>query len=248
MESNGDYEITFDISSITLPTDCGNNLMYRIYNGYTDMNSLSKTGSQSCSDVGIGNFYDPTVTCAPDSDATDYCNSDGELCQDSSYSYACDVVNDRYLCAPGDLSGKYGLFDISSGATTFNTAGNDEIMIDLGLLDDKSAVLQCMNTLEVVACAQFRDYDANNPQCVTACANDPCDCSEATNCNICHIGQGCSQCEPFYFQKDLGSQCEDCQTIFGSNCLHCGNQQGCQQCAQDFFRVYDTNCGLYYCL
>merc|ERR1712154_502858 len=42
-----------------------------------------------------------------DFSGSEHCNGT-ELCSDSDYEYTCDYDDDRYSCAPGDLSGKFG--------------------------------------------------------------------------------------------------------------------------------------------
>merc|ERR1712083_982373 len=64
-----------------------------------------------CADA-VGGFYDPTHQCPPFS-GSQYC-TDGKLCGDPSYEYDCDFDNDRYSCAPGDFSGKFGTLDLHS--------------------------------------------------------------------------------------------------------------------------------------
>merc|ERR1712130_900374 len=54
----------------------------------------------------VGDFWDPTHQC-PDFSGSEFCNGT-LLCGDDGYSYDCDYENDRYSCAPGDFSGKFG--------------------------------------------------------------------------------------------------------------------------------------------
>lgn len=82
---------------------------------------------------------------------------------------------------------------------------------------------------------------------VNECTSNPCGCSEVENCKICHNGQGCSQCDQYHFRTENGGSCFHCQTVFGDNCVHCGDFQGCQQCVQGVQRLYDSDCGLWYC-
>ena len=70
----------------------------------------SATGTD-CDDY-VGDFWDPTHQCMNFS-SSPYCYGD-DLCDDSGYSYDCDWDNDRYSCAPGDLSGKFGTMPNSS--------------------------------------------------------------------------------------------------------------------------------------
>ena len=88
--------------------------------------------------------------------------------------------------------------------------------------------------------------EPEEPPCgVEECLNDPCDCSELSNCQVCHAN-GCNQCNQGYFKKDYNFKCEQCQEVFGDDCMHCTDFQGCQQCRTGT-RTYDPDCGLYYC-
>ena len=151
--TNGGY---FNLSSYDIPSDCGD-LLYRIYDDW-DSSMIYLSGHDNCS-AAVGYFYDPTVSCAYDS-GNIYCTTLNMtyLCDDTSYSYECDYsqAETRFLCAPGDLSGKFGALDSSASSVQF--IENDEFMIDLDLLDgSKSLVLQCEDTYEIIACGQFMD-------------------------------------------------------------------------------------------
>ena len=157
------YEMAYDgtnvgyfwPSSYDIPSGCGN-LLYRIFDSW-DSNMLYLSGHSNCS-AAVGYFYDPTISCAPESGSI-YCTDMMSLCNDSSYSYECDYsqAETRFLCAPGDLSGKFG--SLNSSASYVEFTENDDFMIDLNLLDgNKSLVLQCENTYEIIACGQFMNY------------------------------------------------------------------------------------------
>merc|ERR1711971_159030 len=71
-----------------------------------------------CADA-VGAFYDPTHQC-PSFSNSEYC-TDGKLCMDPDYSYECDFAADRYSCAPGDISGKFGQIDPAETFTLSET-------------------------------------------------------------------------------------------------------------------------------
>ena len=154
----GKYEIVIDLASLTIPGNCGNEILYRIYDTW-DSNS-------NCADE-IGNFYDPTITCVENSDmdAKGYCTG-SYLCNDDEYEYDCDYsgdVENRFQCAPGDLSGKYGSIDISSSSNFFlNMSGYDPLMIAIEQLEGKSVALLCGDDRSMIlACAGFTNYTAD---------------------------------------------------------------------------------------
>lgn len=70
---------------------------------------------------------------------------------------------------------------------------------------------------------------------------------EAENCNVCVDGEGCQECFDGYFKIDDGTQCSDCQYVFGQSCINCIDGQGCQRCDDDTIRTYNQEYGLYYC-
>ena len=74
-----------------------------------------------CADY-VGDFYDPTHQC-PSFSGSEYCYNSSYLCNDTSYAYDCDFDNDRYSCAPGDFSGKFGM--IPNTTSRFTYFGHD---------------------------------------------------------------------------------------------------------------------------
>merc|ERR1712109_419935 len=77
--------------------DC-DELYYGIFGvGYSALDGYA-TG-EDCESY-VGDFWDPTHQC-PDFSGSEFCNGT-LLCGDNDYS------NDRYSCAPGDFSGKFG--------------------------------------------------------------------------------------------------------------------------------------------
>ena len=109
------------------------------------------------------NFYDVSVSCLDESDSV-FCFNDNQLCGMSSLSKSfltCDYLNNinRYNCAPGDLSGKFGEFIIDPHGSKLQTYEIvdyiDDLMIDLSLIDKHFGVLQCKNTLEIIQSGLF---------------------------------------------------------------------------------------------
>merc|ERR1712154_758245 len=122
-------------------------------------------GSSVDCDSVIGDAYDPTNSCV-DFSGSSYCTA-GVLCNgngDSSYSYACDFAADRYSCAPGDISGKFGMLTAPGTDILEVTATEDSSLIPLteGLIG-KVMALYCpyseSSTLKVFACAPIEEED-----------------------------------------------------------------------------------------
>jgi len=152
LSNDGTYSIDVGLSGLTLPTGCGD-LLVRIYNDWTL--TTDNYATSEC-DSYIGDFYDPTVTCAYGSD-NEFC-FDNNLCNVTNYNYTCDFneYGDRFLCAPGDLTGKYGSISSTGDGTLI---GYDPLMIDLSQLADLSVAVQCSETWETVACGSFQQYN-----------------------------------------------------------------------------------------
>ena len=114
----------------------------------------------ACADY-VGDFYDPTHQCPPFSGSA-YCWGTDYLCNDTDYEYDCDFDNNRYSCAPGDLSGKLGTIEDSSD---FYVESNDTNML-FPRTDDmigKMFAIYCGdNTVGItyLACAPF--YNATS--------------------------------------------------------------------------------------
>ncbi len=113
-----------------------------------------------CDDY-VGDFYDPTHQC-PDFSGSAYCNS-SMLCNDDGYMYDCDWDNDRFSCAPGDLSGKFGSMNASGGITAFGLAMTSDasmgtLIPPLDDIQDMVFVAYCGSNSEGItnfACAPF---------------------------------------------------------------------------------------------
>jgi len=150
LNDDGTYEVSVDLSRLMTSLPCVN-ISYRIYNTWLGDDS-SYVGNTKCSYI-VGKVYDPTVSCLDNSDS-EFCNGT-ILCNDTSYSYNCSSMNDRYYCSPSDLSGKYGNLETRGTIDTFSFKGTDELMIPLFLTEGKSVVLECSDYSTKIACAKF---------------------------------------------------------------------------------------------
>ena len=144
LANNGSYMVSIDTSSYTCSGT--QSLRYRIYEQFDDE-------AESCSEA-VGSLYDPTVSCAYDSNS-EFCTN-WHVCNDTDYEYSCDFENYPYLCAVSDLSGKYGEIEISGN--TEMISGVDQIMVDLSLLTDKSLVIQCSDDYSILDCVAFEEF------------------------------------------------------------------------------------------
>ena len=126
----------------------------------------------ACADY-VGDFYDPTHQCPPFS-GSEYCYGSDYLCNDTDYAYDCDFDNNRYSCAPGDLSGKFGT--IPNGTSWFYKTNNVTDMYYNDLLprtDDligKMFVIYCGNNTEGISyltCAPLQEMDTVNTTTTT---------------------------------------------------------------------------------
>merc|ERR1719216_611699 len=106
MYPSGDISMELHAHGVNENTGC-DEWSYGIFEAATDLD-LPAVGDLCATYV--GDFYDPTHQCPPFS-GSEYCYGTDYLCNDTSYDYDCDFVNDRYSCAPGDLSGKFGKMD-----------------------------------------------------------------------------------------------------------------------------------------
>jgi len=105
----------------------------------------------------VGDFWDPTHQC-PDFSGSEFC-TDGLLCDDDDYSYDCDFENDRYSCAPGDFSGKFGsITDASS--FKIDVADRGSLIPSTNDLFGRMFVVYCGNDtagITYVACSTIDD-------------------------------------------------------------------------------------------
>eukprot|EP00486_Rosalina_sp_Unknown_P002522 CAMPEP_0201567358 /NCGR_PEP_ID=MMETSP0190_2-20130828/7849_1 /ASSEMBLY_ACC=CAM_ASM_000263 /TAXON_ID=37353 /ORGANISM="Rosalina sp." /LENGTH=406 /DNA_ID=CAMNT_0047987263 /DNA_START=69 /DNA_END=1289 /DNA_ORIENTATION=+ len=109
---------------------------------------------------GVGQQYDPTDQCLPWSNS-EYCTA-GELCDDSGYVYSCDFTNQRYSCAPGDLSGKMGEL-IGTSAVYSKTLDGNTLIPPTDTLIGKVIGINCgyssSNDIKFVACGIIEEYE-----------------------------------------------------------------------------------------
>jgi len=99
---NGYLSIDLDWHDLDDTSGC-TEYFYGIFDAKSSMSSAKYLAD--CNDY-VGDFWDPTHQC-PSFSGSVHCDS-GYLCDDDEYEYHCDFDNDRYSCAPGDFSGKFG--------------------------------------------------------------------------------------------------------------------------------------------
>jgi len=107
MDPNGNLSMVIDASDITDNTGCSE-WSYGIFEAGDSVLAGSAVG-EDCESY-VGDFWDPTHQCPPFS-GSEYCWGTDYLCNDTHYAYDCHFDYDRYSCAPGDLSGKFGTMD-----------------------------------------------------------------------------------------------------------------------------------------
>merc|ERR1719336_1501823 len=152
-----------DVDSSSIPSDCNGVYKYGVFEAGSSTLSSSAVG-EDCDDT-VGDFYDPTHQC-PDFSGSEYC-TDGDLCGDSGYTYSCDFDEDRYSCAPGDLSGKFG--ETTYGATEFSLSesGPGTLIPEMGALEDLIFALYCGDDDDdaptFLACAPLNDAATTTP-------------------------------------------------------------------------------------
>ena len=123
-------------------------------------------------DDNVGAFYDPTHQCPPWS-GSEYC-TDGMLCEDVDYMYDCDFENDRYSCAPGDLSGKFGSIT-NAGTENFLISQTDPGTLSplIADLNGKVMAIYCAKAdqadLAVFACTHINTYTTTEPESSSTC-------------------------------------------------------------------------------
>eukprot|EP00486_Rosalina_sp_Unknown_P013070 CAMPEP_0201584980 /NCGR_PEP_ID=MMETSP0190_2-20130828/116986_1 /ASSEMBLY_ACC=CAM_ASM_000263 /TAXON_ID=37353 /ORGANISM="Rosalina sp." /LENGTH=429 /DNA_ID=CAMNT_0048030047 /DNA_START=40 /DNA_END=1329 /DNA_ORIENTATION=- len=138
---------------------------YSIFNAKSGgtLDEESSINGAECLDS-IGSQYDPTRQCLPWS-MDENCMNGTKLCGDPSYEYECIYATGyRYNCAPGDLSGKYGVLEPSAlkqidddGATLLPPTDS---------LIGKIMVIHCskddVEDLEALSCAMIQEYNTMN--------------------------------------------------------------------------------------
>jgi len=107
MYPNGDFSMVINASKITDSTGCSE-WSYGIFEAGDSVLAGSAVG-EDCESY-VGDFWDPTHQCPPFSGSW-FCWGTDYLCNDTHYAYDCDFDHERYSCAPGDLSGKFGTMD-----------------------------------------------------------------------------------------------------------------------------------------
>merc|ERR1712039_931468 len=165
---NGDVIGTLDVmelySNMAEVSDACDQLAYGIFEpGYTALTE----SSDSCADA-VGKAYDPTDSCV-DFSESELCTN-GVLCNgnsDSAYEYNCDWDADRYSCAPGDLSGKFGLItDPANGEKHVHYESDDSLTPVTDDLVGKVMAIYCpyadSSTPIYLACAPIEELVADD--------------------------------------------------------------------------------------
>ena len=153
------FNATF-LDMMEIPDDCGDNLVFRVYDAWTANNGMIVSYNGTDCDNIVGNYYDPINSCESDSNSelveTGFCNCTDYSCNTSDYFNG---VN-RFGCSPSDLSGKYGALPIDLNFS-INITFTDDLSITNAELEGKSLVIQCQDSYEKVVCAKFVSYNYN---------------------------------------------------------------------------------------
>ena len=110
-----------------------------------------------------GSAWDPTHQCIPWS-GSPHCD-DGKLCGDESYEYECLWDEDRYSCAPGDISGKIGSLPVGGAIDIVvpNIPLLTTLLPETEALTDKVMAIMCTPDGEkrpqFIACAPIEEYE-----------------------------------------------------------------------------------------
>lgn len=165
---NGDVFVDLDVTHKYIPDAMCERLRYGVFEPGNMKLSESNLGG-ACNEY-VGAQYDPTHACLANS-SSPYC-SNGVLCDennDSNYIYNCSFAQDRYSCAPGDLSGKFGLItDPANTPLSVEYIGRDSLIPPTDSLIGKVMVIQCENAgidgynPMHIACAPIEEYGAND--------------------------------------------------------------------------------------
>jgi len=184
-DPSGRIVIHLNGSNFTDTTGCSE-FSYGIFeNGTSSWNWTTTSLLGSDCDAFVGDFWDPTHQCM-DFSGSEYCTGD-YLCNDTSYAYDCDFDNDRYSCAPGDISGKMGLIpkaNLSSSASFMLYYNDSDTLIPrTDAMVGMMFAVYCGNNsagLSTLACAPMVDVSSYSTTTTTAETNDTDTDSETT--------------------------------------------------------------------
>jgi len=159
---NGDVDGDLDASVIYSNSLGCDSLAYGIFE--PGANVLLTESSVEC-DTAVGYAYDPTNSCV-DFSGSPFCDA-GALCDESTASYNCDWDADRYSCAPGDLSGKFGLItDPANGEKHVHYESDDSLTPVTDDLVGKVMAIYCpyadSSTPIYLACAPIEELVADD--------------------------------------------------------------------------------------
>jgi len=156
MSSDGSITMaSFDLDDIDAADTTCTQYKYGLFDTKASLSSYAV--GEDC-ETYVGDFWDPTHQC-PDFSGSEFCTDD-YLCDETAYSYDCDYANDRYSCAPGDFSGKFGVITDSS-AFTIDEDGTDTLMPTTDDMMDYLFVIYCGDNADgitYVACAPIEEY------------------------------------------------------------------------------------------
>jgi hypothetical protein len=153
LSATGEVSIALDWTDITDNTGC-DTFFYGVFEAGSTVLSSSAVGAD-CDDV-VGDFYDPTHQC-PDFSGSAYCTA-GKVCNATAYAYACDWDDNRYSCAPGDFSGKWGDITASANTFTLSESGPGTLIPEMDTLADLIFAVYCgddSTAISYLACAPF---------------------------------------------------------------------------------------------
>jgi len=153
---NGSFAMSVDVTDVLDTTGCSE-WSYGLFSPSADLDGGAMVGDD-CESY-VDGFYDPTHQCMDFSDS-EYCWGSDYLCNETDYSYNCDYDDDRYSCAPGDFSGKFGKMQ----STVFEVAedGPDTLIPKTDDMVGYVFVIYCGDNdddISYLACAEITEYD-----------------------------------------------------------------------------------------
>jgi len=162
----GEVKIVLDATATYTDssTDGCENFEYGVFEAGSVTLDASALGAD-CDDA-VGDFYDPTHQC-PSFSGSEYC-ADGFLCDDADYVYDCDFEGARYSCAPGDLSGKFGVYMDPATETLDLVPTGGTLTPPTSELSGKVMAIYCAEAdqteLTVFACAPIEPFSTSTTE------------------------------------------------------------------------------------
>ncbi|CAH0478830.1 unnamed protein product [Peronospora belbahrii] len=127
---------------------------------HTKWNStLSSDSFKQCSKAATGNHYDPLKACGP---ASEYITEPD--CKAKSLTYSCNSTiykTDPFMCEKGDMSGKFGVFDVRVNSTLYLNLIDKHYPVPYENTDTWSIVIHavCGKETPRIACAVGYEYN-----------------------------------------------------------------------------------------